>query len=61
MLITDPVDDDGSFSAVTVHHVESYLGTVPLQVMVLGHPVACRFLTQKTVNSIFIAFKVTDH
>lgn len=50
MPITDPVDDDGSFSAVTVRHIESYLETVPLQVTVLGHPLACRSLTQKTVT-----------
>lgn len=60
--ITDLVDNDGSFSEVTVHHVQSYLGTVPLQVMVLGHPLACRFLTQKIDSySVFIPFKVSDH
>ena len=48
--ITDPADNDGSFSAVTVRRIESYLEAAALQVKVLGRPLACRASTRNTVT-----------
>lgn len=58
--VTDPVKDGGSFSAVTVRRVQSYLGTA---IASYGSYAPCglQVLDTKDSFSVFIAFEVTDH
>ena len=60
MPISDPVDDDGSFSAVTVRHRVIFRDCTPTSYGAWA-PFSLQILDTKDSYSVFIAFKVTDH